>query len=102
MNNKNFKKLLDDRIKPLPNNIFIKNLTDDYTIINDTKNIITSQKDLLIKLDKPNNFNNKYRAITDDRKLEEDNREIEYKKYMDILMEQKRKTQELVNRFNVK
>jgi hypothetical protein len=102
MNNKNFKKLLDDRIKPLPNNIFIKNLTDDYTIINDTKNIITSQKDLLIKLDNPNNFNNKYRAITDDRKLEEDNREIEYKKYMDILMEQKRKTQELVNRFNVK
>jgi hypothetical protein len=104
MNNKNYKKLLDDRIKPIPKSTFTQNLVNEYTIITqqkEEKKEITSQKDLLVKLDETKPNINKYNAIEDERKQEEEIRINEYNKYKNILEEQKRKTQELFNRLNV-
>jgi hypothetical protein len=106
MNNKNFKKLLDDRAKSIPRKIFLKNDINEYTIINDIKldenKQINSQNDLIIKLEQPKDIQNKYASLMDDRKNEEQQRNIEYERYMNILEEQKRKTRELLERLNIK
>lgn len=129
MNNKNYKKLLDDRAKNIPKSVFTKNLVNEYSIIQNVpedNRVINSQNDLLIKLDEPINIVNKYNAVLDDRQKEENQRSIDinkyrnileekYKnileekyenildqKYKNILDEQKRKTRELMERLNKK
>lgn len=51
MNNKNYKKLLDDRIKPFSKQLISKNNIDEYTIIHHHEKEIKSQEDLRIKDD---------------------------------------------------
>ena len=110
--NKEYKKILDDRMKPFPQQLINKNIIDEYSITNDNKNI-TSQKDLIFNIHNKLN-NNTYENIITKRNLDE--REIYINFFNDIkyiepiknnknslenmFMEQKKKTQDLLDKLN--
>jgi hypothetical protein len=107
--NKEYKKILDDRMKPFPQQLFNKNIIDDYSITNDNK-IITSQKDLIINIFDTKLNDNTYDNIINKRNIDEKEIYLNFfnknslpiknntNSLENIFLEQKKKTQDLLDK----